>query len=87
MRARYTAKELSPSKVMASVTYASKTLIAADINGATAFLANSAGASRWLSWELDNQKAQEFFTTLNSINRYAILFRIQTAKKKEQDSK
>ncbi len=32
--------------------------------------------------ELDNNpKAQEFFTTLNSVNRYAILFRIQTAKK------
>ena len=32
--------------------------------------------------ELDNnQKAQEFFTTLNSVNRYAILFRIHTAKK------
>ena len=34
--------------------------------------------------ELDNNpKAQEFFTTLNSVNRYAILFRIQTAKKPE----
>ena len=32
--------------------------------------------------ELDNNpKAQEFFATLNSVNRYAILFRIQTAKK------
>jgi len=32
--------------------------------------------------ELDkNQKAKEFFTTLNSVNRYAILFRIHTAKK------
>ncbi len=32
--------------------------------------------------ELDkNQKAKEFFSTLNSVNRYAILFRIQTAKK------
>ncbi len=32
--------------------------------------------------ELDNNpKAQAFFTTLNSVNRYAILFRIQTAKK------
>src|SRR6266700_2123078 len=31
--------------------------------------------------ELDtNQKAKEFFTTLNSVNRYAILYRIQTAK-------
>lgn len=29
----------------------------------------------------DNQQAQEFFTTLNSVNRYAILFRIHTAKK------
>jgi uncharacterized protein YdeI (YjbR/CyaY-like superfamily) len=37
--------------------------------------------------ELDNnQKAQEFFTTLNSVNRYAILFRIQTAKKPETRS-
>jgi uncharacterized protein YdeI (YjbR/CyaY-like superfamily) len=34
--------------------------------------------------ELDtNQKAKEFFSTLNSVNRYAILFRIQTAKKPE----
>jgi uncharacterized protein YdeI (YjbR/CyaY-like superfamily) len=34
--------------------------------------------------ELDNnQKAQQFFTTLNSVNRYAILYRIQTAKKPE----
>ncbi len=32
--------------------------------------------------ELDkNQPARDFFSTLNSINRYAILFRIQTAKK------
>ncbi len=32
--------------------------------------------------ELDkNPKAKEFFATLNSANRYAILFRIQTAKK------
>jgi uncharacterized protein YdeI (YjbR/CyaY-like superfamily) len=30
-----------------------------------------------------NQKAKEFFATLNSANRYAILFRIQTAKKAE----
>lgn len=37
--------------------------------------------------ELDNNpKAQEFFTTLNSVNRYAILFRIQTAKKPENRS-
>ena len=37
--------------------------------------------------ELDNNpKAQEFFTTLNSVNRYAILFRIQTAKKPETRS-
>ncbi len=28
-------------------------------------------------------KAKSFFTTLNSVNRYAILFRIQTAKKPE----
>lgn len=34
--------------------------------------------------ELDkNQKAREFFATLNSANRYAILLRIQTAKKPE----
>lgn len=34
--------------------------------------------------ELDkNQQAKEFFSTLNSVNRYAILFRIQTAKKPE----
>ena len=37
--------------------------------------------------ELDNnQKAKEFFKTLNSVNRYAILFRIQTAKKPETRS-
>jgi len=34
----------------------------------------------------DNQKAQEFFMTLNSANRYAILFRIHTAKKSETRS-
>jgi uncharacterized protein YdeI (YjbR/CyaY-like superfamily) len=35
-----------------------------------------------LQKELDkNPAAQEFFNTLNSVNRYAILFRIQTAKK------
>ncbi len=35
-----------------------------------------------LQKELDNNpKAQEFFNTLNSTNRYAILFRIHTAKK------
>jgi uncharacterized protein YdeI (YjbR/CyaY-like superfamily) len=34
--------------------------------------------------ELDkNAAAQAFFATLNSTNRYAILFRIQTAKKAE----
>jgi uncharacterized protein YdeI (YjbR/CyaY-like superfamily) len=34
--------------------------------------------------ELDNNpQAQEFFNTLNSVNRYAILYRIQTAKKPE----
>jgi uncharacterized protein YdeI (YjbR/CyaY-like superfamily) len=34
--------------------------------------------------ELDtNQQAQEFFQALNSVNRYAILHRIQTAKKPE----
>ena len=34
--------------------------------------------------ELDkNKKAKEFFATLKSVNRYAILFRIQTAKKAE----
>jgi len=37
--------------------------------------------------ELDNnQKAKEFFSTLNSVNRYAILHRIQTAKKPETRS-
>ncbi|HAE82642.1 MAG TPA: hypothetical protein DCK85_04565 [Ktedonobacter sp.] len=37
--------------------------------------------------ELDNNLgAREFFTTLNSVNRYAILFRIQTAKKPETRS-
>ena len=37
--------------------------------------------------ELDNnQEAKEFFSTLNSVNRYAILFRIQTAKKPETRS-
>ncbi|HVB60893.1 MAG TPA: YdeI/OmpD-associated family protein [Ktedonobacteraceae bacterium] len=37
--------------------------------------------------ELDkNQQAQEFFNTLNSVNRYAILFRIQTAKRPETRS-
>ncbi|HSL44573.1 MAG TPA: YdeI/OmpD-associated family protein [Anaerolineales bacterium] len=30
-----------------------------------------------------NQRAREFFASLNSANRYAILFRIQTAKKAE----
>jgi uncharacterized protein YdeI (YjbR/CyaY-like superfamily) len=30
-----------------------------------------------------NQKAKTFFATLNSVNRYAILYRIQTAKKPE----
>jgi uncharacterized protein YdeI (YjbR/CyaY-like superfamily) len=30
-----------------------------------------------------NAKAKSFFATLNSANRYAILFRIQTAKKAE----
>jgi len=30
-----------------------------------------------------SKKAKEFFATLNSVNRYAILFRIQTAKKAE----
>ncbi|MEO8970643.1 MAG: YdeI/OmpD-associated family protein [Ktedonobacteraceae bacterium] len=37
-----------------------------------------------LQSELDkNQAAKDFFSTLNSVNRYAILFRIQTAKKPE----
>ena len=40
-----------------------------------------------LQSELDkNQKAQDFFNTLDSRNRYAILFRIQTAKKPETRS-
>jgi uncharacterized protein YdeI (YjbR/CyaY-like superfamily) len=38
--------------------------------------------------ELDgNPKAKEFFSALNSVNRYAILFRIQTAKKDETRAK
>ncbi|MFN0107777.1 MAG: YdeI/OmpD-associated family protein [Blastocatellia bacterium] len=38
--------------------------------------------------ELDgNPKAKKFFATLNSVNRYAILFRIQTAKKAETRAK
>jgi len=37
--------------------------------------------------ELDrNQRAKDFFATLSSVNRYAILFRIQTAKKAETRS-
>jgi len=37
--------------------------------------------------ELDqNPRAQEFFMTLNSANRYAILYRLQTAKKPETRS-
>ena len=40
-----------------------------------------------LQSELDkNQQAQDFFNTLDSRNRYAILFRIQTAKKPETRS-
>jgi uncharacterized protein YdeI (YjbR/CyaY-like superfamily) len=34
-----------------------------------------------------NKKAKAFFETLNSVNRYAILFRIQTAKKAETRAK
>lgn len=34
-----------------------------------------------------NSKAKAFFATLNSVNRYAILFRIQTAKKAETRTK
>jgi uncharacterized protein YdeI (YjbR/CyaY-like superfamily) len=38
--------------------------------------------------ELDNNaKAKAFYGTLNSINRYAILFRLQTAKKPETRAK
>src|SRR5258708_22034484 len=33
-----------------------------------------------------NQQVRDFFNTLNSVNRYAILFRIQTAKKPETRS-
>jgi len=41
-----------------------------------------------LQVELDsNQAASDFFSTLNSKNRYAILFRIQTAKKAETRAK
>jgi len=40
-----------------------------------------------LQSELDkNPQAQEFFNTLNSVNRYAVLFRIQTAKRAETRS-
>ena len=40
-----------------------------------------------LQSELDkNQKAKDFFSTLDSRNRYAILFRIQSAKKPETRS-
>jgi len=35
----------------------------------------------------ENEKARSFFATLNSVNRYAILFRIQTAKKAETRAK
>ena len=34
-----------------------------------------------------NKKAKEFFATLNSVNRYAILFRIHNAKKPETRAK
>jgi uncharacterized protein YdeI (YjbR/CyaY-like superfamily) len=34
-----------------------------------------------------NKKAKDFFATLNSVNRYAVLFRIQTAKKAETRAK
>lgn len=34
-----------------------------------------------------NRKAKEFFATLNSVNRYAILFRIHNAKKPETRAK
>jgi uncharacterized protein YdeI (YjbR/CyaY-like superfamily) len=34
-----------------------------------------------------NKKAKDFFATLNSVNRYAILFRIETAKKAETRAK
>jgi len=34
-----------------------------------------------------NEKAKVFFATLNSVNRYAILFRIQTTKKAETRTK
>jgi uncharacterized protein YdeI (YjbR/CyaY-like superfamily) len=34
-----------------------------------------------------NAKAKRFFATLNSTNRYAILFRVQTAKKAETRAK
>jgi uncharacterized protein YdeI (YjbR/CyaY-like superfamily) len=41
-----------------------------------------------LQAELDaNKKAKAFFATLNSANRYAILFRLQTAKKPETRAK
>ena len=41
-----------------------------------------------LQAELDKRpKAKAFFGTLNSVNRYAILFRLQTAKKAETREK
>ncbi len=41
-----------------------------------------------LQRELDrNEEAKAFFATLNSVNRYAILYRIQTAKKPETRKK
>ena len=36
---------------------------------------------------MSNAEAGAFFATLNSTNRYAILFRIQTAKKAETRAK
>lgn len=44
----------------------------------------SAGVPPDLKAELDrSRKAREFFATLNSVNRYAILFRLHNAKKPE----
>ncbi|HET9223725.1 MAG TPA: YdeI/OmpD-associated family protein, partial [Roseiflexaceae bacterium] len=49
---------------------------------------SAAGVPDDLQAELDrNPTAKAFFSTLNSRNRYAILFRIQTAKKAETRAK
>ena len=48
----------------------------------------TAGLPKDFKYELEKSaKAKAFFGTLNSVNRYAILFRIQTAKKAETRAK